>query len=222
MGSDFFEGKTYKGKHFKGLDPSYYPIEFQQYIAEETELLKKHLQGAERVLDAGIGTGRIISSIAPLVRELVGVDNAEFMLHQARERAKEFKNVKIIKGNVENLSKLFPRNYFSHAICIWNTLGNVKDERKVLEQIAKVTNGDICITVFHKGTIQQRKVFYKKVDVEVEKIDAKTETFFLKGYESRAYSYSDLAKIASDVELKITEHSFLGGGIILWAVLRRT
>lgn len=41
------------------------------------------------------------------------------MLKKSKMIAKEFSNVKIIKGDLENLSKLFPPKYFDFSLCVW-------------------------------------------------------------------------------------------------------
>lgn len=61
------------------------------------------LRGDERVLDSGTGTGALAFAIAPLVREVVGVDLVPEMLEEARRRAAEFPNVQFVEGDVTHL-----------------------------------------------------------------------------------------------------------------------
>jgi SAM-dependent methyltransferase len=62
-------------------------------------------QGAERVLDAGCGTGHTALAFAPHVAEVVGVDLTEAMLEQGRRLAAErgLTNVSFREGDVEGL-----------------------------------------------------------------------------------------------------------------------
>jgi ubiquinone/menaquinone biosynthesis C-methylase UbiE len=60
-------------------------------------------RGDERVLDSGTGTGALAFAIAPLVREVVGVDLVPEMLAEARKRAAEFPNVELVEGDVTKL-----------------------------------------------------------------------------------------------------------------------
>ncbi len=60
-------------------------------------------RGDERVLDSGTGTGALAFAIAPLVREVVGVDLVPEMLEEARKRAGEFPNVSFVEGDVTSL-----------------------------------------------------------------------------------------------------------------------
>jgi ubiquinone/menaquinone biosynthesis C-methylase UbiE len=60
-------------------------------------------RGDERVLDSGTGTGALAFAIAPLVREVVGIDIVPEMLAEARRRAAEFPNVEFREGDVTRL-----------------------------------------------------------------------------------------------------------------------
>jgi ubiquinone/menaquinone biosynthesis C-methylase UbiE len=60
-------------------------------------------RGDERVLDSGTGTGALAFAIAPLVKEVVGVDLVPEMLAEARRRAGDFPNVSFVEGDVTSL-----------------------------------------------------------------------------------------------------------------------
>jgi ubiquinone/menaquinone biosynthesis C-methylase UbiE len=60
-------------------------------------------RGDERVLDLGTGTGALAFAIAPLVREVVGVDAVPEMLEEARRRAGEFPNVSFVEADITKL-----------------------------------------------------------------------------------------------------------------------
>ena len=80
---EFFEGSDFEGTEFKALMPKYYPPKYQEYIREETELLKSRVKGSNRILEAGVGIGRLIPELAPLVKEFVGIDNADLMIKKS-------------------------------------------------------------------------------------------------------------------------------------------
>ncbi len=217
----FFEGADFQGKEFKALTPKYYPLKYQKYISQETELLKKHLAGASRVLEAGVGIGRLIPILSPLVKEFVGVDRANLMLKKSKAIAKNFPNAKIIKGDLENLSKVFPKNYFDYSLCLWNTLGNVQNEAKVLNQLNKITAKSIFVTVYKKGTLKDRTNWYKIVDVKIKKIDEINEIFYSEsGLKSKSYSLGDLENIGSEAGIKVAKAKTLNE-VILWVEFTR-
>lgn len=215
----FFEGADFSGEEFKALIPKYYPPKYKKYIQEETKLLKEYLGGANRILEAGIGVGRLIPILSPLVNEFIGIDNAELMIKKSKEAAKDFLNTKIIKGNLENLSRIFSKNYFDYSLCVWNTLGNVKNEIIVLKELAKITSKSIFITVYKKGALKDRINWYKTVGIKIKKIDKSNEIFYSQsGLKSKSYSLSDIEKIAKSSRLKIIKSKILNN-VILWIEL---
>ena len=161
----------------------------------------------------------MIPVLSPIVKEFIGVDHANLMLKKSREIAKNFLNVKIIKGNLEELDKTFPKNYFDYTLCVWNTLGNVKDEIKVLKQFKKITSQSIFITVYKKGTLIDRTNWYKTVGIKIKTIDEENEIFYSEsGLKSKSYSLDELKKIAEQSGLKVKRNKVLNN-VILWVEL---
>jgi len=214
MQNKFFEGKDFKNK-FKALIPKYYPLEYKKYIKEEQKLIINKVKGSNKVLEAGVGIGRIIPFIAPKIKLFVGIDNANLMLTESRQISKKYKNVEIRELDIEELNQNYPTNYFDYSLCIWNTLGNVKNEVKVLSQLSKVTSKEIIITVYKKGTIENRKNWYNKVGIDIKKIDSKKEIFYTSsGLKSKSYNLEDIKKIAKKTNLKIKKHKVLSNVIL--------
>lgn len=217
----FFEGKDFEDGVFKALMPKFYPPEYQQYIEEETSILRERLAGAPRVLEAGVGIGRLVPELAPIIGEFIGVDNAQLMLKKAQEQSAKYKNVKIQKANLEELGTMYPQNHFTHSICVWNTLGNVQDEVTVLKELAKVTEGSIFVTVYLKGTLEQRKNWYRTVGIKISNVDEVNEIFFSEsGLKSKSYSLKEIESIAKKAGLQVVESKTLGG-VILYIELKK-
>lgn len=217
---DFFEGEDFKSSPFKALIPKYYPLEYQEYISQETKLLKEKVRGAKRVLEAGVGIGRLIPEIAPLVSEFVGVDTAKLMLEESRKIANNFSNVKIENADLKNLNKFFSEKYFDFSLCIWNTLGNVENEVIILKELNKVTEKSIFITTYLKGTLENRKNWYKTVGIKILDIDEKNEIFYSQsGLRSKSYSSEDVEILAYESGLSVIDSKILNG-VILWTELK--
>jgi ubiquinone/menaquinone biosynthesis C-methylase UbiE len=215
----FFEGKDFPGRPFKALMPQFYPEEYQEYIRLETELIKEKVAGKQNLLEGGIGIGRLTPIISPIVGKMTGVDKAELMIEQAKQIALGYANVQVVKGDLEKLTELFPKKIFDVCVCAWNTLGNVQDEVKVLSQFREVTNGPIFITVFLKGTLEQRKNWYKTVGIVLDQIDETSQTVYTKtGLTSKAYSLEEIAELAKEVDLKIKDSKILNN-LVLWVEL---
>ena len=219
MGENFFEGKDFNGIDFKALIPKYYPGDYRAYIEEETNLLKSKVANSNKILEAGVGIGRLIPELAPIVTEFIGVDNAQLMLNESKMMARRFSNVKIVECDLEKIDQIFSKNYFDFSLCVWNTLGNVKDEVQVLRALSFVTIKSIFITVYLKGTVEQRKNWYRTVGIDIHKIDEKNEIFYSKsGLKSKSYSLEDIKKIADKSNIKVKDCKILNK-VILWVEL---
>ncbi len=221
MEGSFFEGKDFAKGEFKALIPKYYPQKYKKYIQEETKFLRQKIRGQNRVLEAGVGIGRLIPVLAPLIKEFVGIDKAKLMVKKSKEVAKKYQNVRIVEGKLEKLNKIFSKDYFDFSLCVWNTLGNVQNEVGILKKISGVTKKSIFVTVYKKGTIKKRKEWYEKVGVSIRRIDTKKEIFYSKsGLKSKSYNLKDLRIIAKKSGLKIKQSKVLGGVILLVELIK--
>jgi len=222
VSSGFFEGQDFKGEEFKALIPKNYPPKYKNYISQETAFLKSRLTGAGKILDGGVGIGRLIPELAPIVGEFVGIDNSELMIEKSSEIARHFPNVRILTCDLEVVSEKFPEKYFDYSLCVWNTLGNVIDEVAVLKQLNKVTSKSIFLTVYSKGTIEDRKKWYSKVGIEIKRIDEKKEIFYSKsGLKSKSYSFDEIKALAAQSGLAVKDHKIISG-VILWVELEKS
>lgn len=92
------------------------------------------LTGEERVVDVGTGAGTLALAIAPLVREVVGVDVVPELLEAARESAPA--NVTFVEADATRLP--FDRAEFDVATCR-RTLHHVARPELVVAELARVT-----------------------------------------------------------------------------------
>jgi ubiquinone/menaquinone biosynthesis C-methylase UbiE len=92
--------------------------------------------GDERALDAGTGTGALAFALAPLVREVVGIDLVPQLLAEARRRGESFSNVEFIEGDVTSLP--FERGSFDLAGA-QSVLHHVARSELVVAELARVT-----------------------------------------------------------------------------------
>jgi ubiquinone/menaquinone biosynthesis C-methylase UbiE len=93
------------------------------------------LTGDERALDAGTGAGALALALAPLVREVVGVDLVPELLEQAR-RLNTFENVSFVEGDVTQLP--FERASFDFAGTL-RTLHHVPRPEVAMGELVRVT-----------------------------------------------------------------------------------
>ena len=92
--------------------------------------------GDERAIDVGTGAGALALALAPLVREVVGVDRVPELLALGRERAAAFGNVELVEGDATALP--FPDGSFDLAATL-RTLHHVPRPELVVAELTRVT-----------------------------------------------------------------------------------
>jgi ubiquinone/menaquinone biosynthesis C-methylase UbiE len=91
-------------------------------------------RGDERALDVGTGAGALAFALAPLVREVVGLDPVPELLELARARA--LPNTEFVEGDGAALP--FPEASFDLA-GTHRTLHHVAEPERVVAELARVT-----------------------------------------------------------------------------------
>jgi ubiquinone/menaquinone biosynthesis C-methylase UbiE len=91
-------------------------------------------RGDERALDVGTGAGALALALAPLVREVVGLDPVPELLALARERART--NTEFVEG--DGAAVPFPEASFDLA-GTHRTLHHVAQPGRVVAELARVT-----------------------------------------------------------------------------------
>ena len=106
--------------------------------AELAERIRRFLplRGDERALDAGTGAGALAFALAPLVREVVGVDLVPELLEQARRRAADYPNAAFAEGDATKLP--FELASFDLA-CSMRVLHHIARPELAVAELARVT-----------------------------------------------------------------------------------
>ena len=143
----------------KGYNELHYKEQLTKVVSIIDELKIKN----EKILDVGCGT----ALYSGLFKNYLGIDNSIEMMRNA--------HANIVYGEAENLP--FKDNSFDIIICI-SAIHNFNNVRKAVEEIKRVTNGKIAITLFKRS----RKFSYiKKIilkNFEVKEIDAEKDVVF--------------------------------------------
>src|SRR5919108_5141297 len=111
-----------------------------QHAEQQVEMVREQLRsflapsGDERTLDAGTGAGTLALALAPLVREVVGVDVVAELLERARREAPP--NVTFMEGDATDLP--FESGSFDLA-CSRRTLHHIARPERAVAELARVT-----------------------------------------------------------------------------------
>lgn len=126
------------------------PDTYQSQVILPNLLRLLELKSGEKVLDLACGSGFFSREMARVAGvEIVGTDISSELVKLAQENSKNFKNIKYLIANAENLASL-EANYFDKVICIL-ALQNIENIKLVFSEINRVVkkSGKILLVLNH-------------------------------------------------------------------------
>jgi ubiquinone/menaquinone biosynthesis C-methylase UbiE len=100
---------------------------------------------------------------------LIGLDISKIALARATRRNFKFKSVNPILGAAQDLP--FKENSFDKVLCIETIMHTGRDYKKVLEELKRVSKGDMVLTFYHKDRAEKQGLLVKDNMAEYKRLD---------------------------------------------------
>lgn len=131
-----------------------------------------HLTPTKKVLEIGMGTGRIAAKVAPFCLKLSGIDISPKTIHRAKENLSNFKNIEFICADFSNyiFAETFDVIYSSLALM------HFENKRNFIIKVSDLLNknGTFCLSI-DKNTNDSIDMGDYKLKIFPNKIDDITE-----------------------------------------------
>jgi demethylmenaquinone methyltransferase/2-methoxy-6-polyprenyl-1,4-benzoquinol methylase len=109
-----------------------------------------HVSSRSLILDVGCGTGLFFTHVAKKAKAVVGVDISSKLLAKAKEGARNFCNVHLVRGDADNLP--FKKHSFT-VVSAFTLLQNMPKPLITLKEIKRTIkpNGLVVVTGLKKA-----------------------------------------------------------------------
>lgn len=116
----------------------------EQAVKYQAALEHLNIVRHSSVLDIGCGTGLLFSYVVAEAQTVVGVDISRLLLLQAKERARDFRNVHLVQADADHLP--FKNNNFN-VVFAFTVLQNMPKPLETLSEIKRNTKQGAAIVV---------------------------------------------------------------------------
>lgn len=132
----------------EGNDPFRDPPVLQEYMSRwdgERFIEALELTGNKRVLEVGIGTGRLAGKVAPLCLSLTGIDISPKTIKRAKENLKEHKNISFICDDFNDYQFTGTFDVVYSSL----TMMHFRDKKQIISKIDALLNKDgiFCLSI---------------------------------------------------------------------------
>lgn len=148
---------------------------YVEYFEKEVDFIKAKLCIDDKILEVGSGSGRIINTIAPMVKEFYGIDFSELHMKQCAALEKFHTNVRLFLMDARKIR--FKEDFFDNILMTFSTLSDLgPDKVRVLRQMKRVLKprGNILISAYAENAAPFQLELYSNAGFD--KIISVTET----------------------------------------------
>jgi ubiquinone/menaquinone biosynthesis C-methylase UbiE len=151
------------------------PVEYKRLVEKTKDPHLREIMRREKIhikecvsglkfrtaIESGAGTGRLLPFLSRLAYDVVAVEINDKMIKELRKRAKPYKNVTILQGDVIELDKLLDERSIEPrmpvVLSMLNTLGTAEgDPYEMINGMKRVAKkeGEMIITLFCKYSLK--------------------------------------------------------------------
>lgn len=152
-------------------DPFRDPPMLQEYMSQwdgERFVEALELTRNKKVLEIGIGTGRIAVKVAPFCMSLTGIDISPKTIERAKENLKEYKNISFICDDFSDYQFIGTFDVIYSSL----TMMHFRDKKQVISKIDTLLNEDgiFCLSI-DKNQSEYIDMGIRKVRVYSDTLD---------------------------------------------------
>lgn len=195
-------------KYFELVENFDDPI-FQFWQKTELDVISAVQDSKKKTfIDLGAGYGRVLRNLVEISRNVLAIEINPGMLEELNKRAKKYEKVKVIKGDLQELSVQMESLDIQSPVLLLlqNTLGTIEGNyRKVLSEMKKVATeykGEIIISLLRQEALKDFGMkLYGSIspmtgEPDLERTDFETGSFVSKtGYKSKWWISSEIEEI---------------------------
>lgn len=173
--------------------------EIETYLKKEIFYLESSIPYGASVIDFGCGNGRHLKILESKITKGLGIDMNQDYLDEANSCNSN--KLHFEKGDITNYNTI---EKFDIAICMYNTFGNVEENKKLLDSMinAIVPNGKIIISVFGKASIPSRIEMYRLLGFEHITINEHQIIMEDEGFVSQHFREKELIDLIPNVRVE--------------------
>ena len=149
-----------EAKYYDDIHLEIFNKQEQERIKEKIEIMYS-FNNSHNALDIGAGTGNITLKLVELGYDVIAVDLCKDYLKILKRKAKKYKNLKIIEGDIE---KIKIKGKFDYILC-YSSLHHFPDYLKVIKKMCKLLNKNGTLYIDHEVCDEywERNRFIQKI-----------------------------------------------------------
>lgn len=177
------------------------PPTIERMLEAEMRFYTRPLQGHERVLDVGTGTGRTASYLSDHASQVITIDTCAYIARKSAETLRPKKNITVMIADGTQLP--FQDGSFDAAVFGMSTLGTLDKETQIrlLREVSRVTKGPLRGSVYGQSAAPFQKDWYERTGVRVSKIDDDYVYIDELGFRSQRFSENGLGLLLAQTGL---------------------